>query len=83
MNTRLKSSVSTDLPAYEREAEYFEYSKAANPISANLITRIPYHSFPASLYNSGESRLVPLTSASRLAVKGPPRGLASVPTSSG
>ena len=31
------------------DAEYFEYSKAANPISANLISRIPYHSFPPAV----------------------------------
>ncbi|MBT2374911.1 cupin [Pseudomonas fluorescens] len=74
MNTRLKTSISTELPAHEREAEYFEYSKAANPISANLITRIPYHSFPASLYNSGESRLVPLDLSESLGCEGPATG---------
>ena len=42
------------------DAEYFEYSKVANSISANLISRIPYHSFPASLYDSGPSRVVAL-----------------------
>lgn len=46
-------------PTDQIDAEYFEYSKAANPISANLITRIPYRSFPASLYDSGPSWVVP------------------------
>jgi len=74
MNIRLKSSISSELPAHECEAEYFEYSKAANPISANLIPRIPYHSFPASLYNSGESRLVPLDLSESLGCEGPATG---------
>ena len=74
MNIRLKSSISSELPAHECEAEYFEYSKAANPISAILIPRIPYHSFPASLYNSGESRLVPLDLSESLGCEGPATG---------
>ena len=32
-----------------RDAEYFEYSKAADPIGLKLISRVPYHNFPASL----------------------------------
>lgn len=55
------------------DAEYFEYSKAANPISANLIARIPY-SFPASLYDSGPSRVVPLDLSDALGCEGPATG---------
>lgn len=56
------------------DAEYFEYSKAANPISANLISRIPYHSFPASLYDSGPSRVVPLDLSDALGCEDPATG---------
>ncbi|MGL4274164.1 MAG: cupin, partial [Pseudomonas paracarnis] len=56
------------------DAEYFEYSKAANPISANLISRIPYHSFPASLYDNGPSRVVPLDLSEALGCEGPATG---------
>ena len=56
------------------DAEYFEYSKAANPISANLISRIPYHSFPASLCASGPSRVVPLDPSEALGCEGPATG---------
>lgn len=60
--------------ANQLDAEYFEYSKAANPISANLISRIPYHSFPASLYDSGPSRVVPLDLSDALGCEGPATG---------
>ena len=56
------------------DAEYFEYSKAANPISANLISRIPYQSFPASLCASGPSRVVPLDLSEALGCEGPATG---------
>lgn len=59
------------IPAEQLEAEYFEYSKAANPISARLISRVPYHSFPAALYDSGPSRVVPLDLSQALGCPGP------------
>ncbi|MCU1716789.1 cupin [Pseudomonas sp. 5P_3.1_Bac2] len=62
------------LSAYEHEAEYFEYSKAANPISAKLISRIPYRSFPASLYADGPSRVLPLDLSDVLECQGPATG---------
>ncbi|WP_456021979.1 cupin [Pseudomonas protegens] len=74
MNTEFKPVTGTELPAHELEAQYFEYSKAANPISANLITRIPYHSFPASLHDSGASRLLPLDLSGALGCDGPATG---------
>ena len=43
-----------------RDAEYFEYSKAADPIGLGLTARVPYHDFPASLYKDGPTRIVPL-----------------------
>ena len=74
MNIELQPTLITELAAHEREAEYFEYSKAANPIGAKLIPRIPYHCFPASLYNSGDSRLVPLDLSPALGCEGPATG---------
>ncbi|WP_213881084.1 cupin [Pseudomonas sp. dw_358] len=64
----------TPLDTHDQEAEYFEYSKAANPISANLITRIPYQSFPAALYDAGPSRVVPLDLSEALGCEGPATG---------
>ncbi|NWD00748.1 cupin [Pseudomonas sp. P7779] len=74
MNSEFKPDVADTQPQQLLDAEYFEYSKAANPISANLITRIPYHSFPASLYDSGPSRVVPLDLSDALGCEGPATG---------
>ncbi|MHC6226849.1 cupin [Pseudomonas sp. X10] len=74
MNSEFKPNPVHSVPAHEREAEYFEYSKAANPISANLIARVPYHSFPASLYDTGPSRVVPLDLSDTLGCEGPATG---------
>ena len=60
MNSLNAQLQNVDVLEAERDAEYFEYSKAANPISAGLISRIPYQNFPASLYDAGPSRVVPL-----------------------
>ncbi len=67
MNSAMKPDATLD-------AEYFEYSKAANPISANLISRVPYHSFPAALCANGPSRLVPLDLSDSLGCAGPATG---------
>jgi gentisate 1,2-dioxygenase len=42
------------------DARYYEYSKAANPIGAKLISRVPFHSFLPDLYDSGVTRSVTL-----------------------
>ncbi|MDE1167850.1 MAG: cupin [Pseudomonas sp.] len=68
------NSLTQHLDAHQLDAEYFEYSKAANPISANLISRIPYHSFPASLCDSGPSRVLPLDLSEALGCQGPATG---------
>lgn len=74
MNREFKPDHAHALPSHLVDAEYFEYSKAANPISANLISRIPYHNFPASLYDSGPSRVVPLDLSDALGCAGPATG---------
>ncbi|MGF0238049.1 AraC family ligand binding domain-containing protein [Rhodococcus sp. IEGM1300] len=74
MNSAFKPAQSVGLAAHELEAEYFEYSKAANPISANLISQIPYHCFPSSLYESGPSRVIPLDLSESLGCEGPATG---------
>jgi len=67
MNSAVKPDATLD-------AEYFEYSKAANPISAKLISRVPYHSFPAALCADGPSRVVPLDLSEALGCQGPATG---------
>lgn len=74
MNSTLKPETVNALMACQQEAEYFEYSKAANPISAALIPRVPYQRFPASLYSSGSSRVVPLDLSEAMGCSGPATG---------
>jgi gentisate 1,2-dioxygenase len=63
-----------DSPLYEADAEYFEYSKAANPIAAQIISRVPYKTFPAALCAAGESRVIPLDLSQELGCEGPATG---------
>jgi gentisate 1,2-dioxygenase len=57
-----------------RDAEYFEYSKAADPIGLKLISPVPYHNFPASLYKDGPTRIIPLDLSKELDVDYPATG---------
>lgn len=45
--------------AWTAEGEYYEYGKAANPIGAGLIPKVPMGDFPASLHQDGPSRIIP------------------------
>jgi len=56
------------------DAEYFEYTSSANPIGAKLISRVPYRTFAASLYDSGPTRIVPLDLSAELGCEYPATG---------
>ncbi len=43
-----------------QDAQFFEYSKAANPIDSGATPSIPIKKFPADLYQQGLSRFIPL-----------------------
>jgi len=57
-----------------RDAQYFDYSKAADPIGLKIIPRVPYHTFPSSLYKDGPTRLIPLDLSKDLGVDYPATG---------
>ena len=59
---------------YEANAQFFEYSKAANPIRPSLTPRVPFQFFPPSLYADGPSRIVPLDLSDRLRCPSPATG---------
>ncbi|MFE8872649.1 cupin [Acetobacter persici] len=63
-----------DGPAITRDAEYFEYSTAANPIRPSLTPRIPFHFFSSALYVEGPSRVVPLDMSEALKCEAPATG---------
>lgn len=68
------STLELDASATTEDAQYFEYTSSANPIGAKLISRVPYRSFPASLYNSGPTRVIPLDLSAELGCEGPATG---------
>lgn len=43
-----------------QDAQYFEYTSAADPLGAGLISQVPYRNFLSSLYDSGMTRIIPL-----------------------
>jgi hypothetical protein len=53
------------------DAQYFEYTKAANPIGAKLISLVPFKTFSASLYADGPTRVVPLDLSAELGCASP------------
>ena len=46
---------------WTEDAEYYEYSKAANPIGAGLISKVPLADFPAKLHEKGRRGSSPST----------------------
>ncbi len=57
-----------------RDAQFFEYSKAANPIESGATPAIPITEFAADLYAAGESRIVPLDLSRELRTPYPATG---------
>ena len=53
------------------DAEWFEYSKAANPIRPSLSPEVPAQAFLPDLYADGPTRLVPLDLSDKLRCSGP------------
>ena len=56
------------------DARYFEYTSSADPMGAKLIAPVPYHSFDASSYESGPTRIIPLDLSAELRCPGPATG---------
>jgi len=40
-------------------AEYFEYTRAANPVGSGLIPKVPFGEFPSRLHETGPTGIVP------------------------
>jgi gentisate 1,2-dioxygenase len=52
-------------------AQYFEYSRAANPIGAGLIPYVPLADFPHEIHESGPTRVIPFDLSDQLRCPGP------------
>jgi hypothetical protein len=52
---------------FERDALYFDYSSAANPLLQKIITPIPYQTFSPSFFEGQSSDIMPLDISTTLA----------------
>jgi len=57
---------------YARDARFFEYTKAANPLATGTISAVPATRFGAELYADGPTRCVPLDIAAQLGIESGP-----------
>jgi gentisate 1,2-dioxygenase len=55
---------------WTRAAQYFEYSKAANPVG-HQTSKVPYADFPARLHEEGPTRIIPFDLSAKLRCPGP------------
>ncbi len=62
--------MSTSNP-HERDALFYEYSEAADPISAGLIAEVPCVAFPASIHEARGTRVIALDLSDKLGCVGP------------
>jgi len=60
-----------DNDGWTNDGLYYEYSKAANPIGAGLIPKVPLADFPRSLHESGPTRVIPFDLSEKLKCPGP------------
>lgn len=60
-----------DIGELTRDGLYFEYSRAADPITSGAIPPVPYSEFAASLHERGPTRVIPLDLSRELGQTGP------------
>jgi gentisate 1,2-dioxygenase len=56
---------------WTEDAQFFEYSKAANPIGSGLTSKVPLADFPGHLHQAGPTRVVPFDLSEQLRCSGP------------
>lgn len=50
---------------------YYEYTKAADPVGAGVISKIPFAEFGSELHKTGSTRIIPLDISKKLNCEGP------------
>jgi gentisate 1,2-dioxygenase len=60
-----------DLNSLMENGRYYEYTKAADPIGAGSISKIPYAEFGSELHETGGTRIIPLDISEELGCEGP------------
>ncbi|HEY2049621.1 MAG TPA: hypothetical protein VGH03_09770 [Caulobacteraceae bacterium] len=72
LDTACPQNIVTDGPLVVKGVgQWFDYSKAANPVRPGLSPQVPLYAFPPELYASGPTRIVPLDLSHRLSCPGP------------
>lgn len=51
--------------------QYYEYTKAADPIGSGAISKIPFAEFGSELHETGSTRIIPLDISAKLGCEGP------------
>ena len=72
----------TAIDRWTEAAQFFEYSKAANPIGSGLISKVPLADFPHHLHEEGPTRIIPFDLSEQLRCPGPATSPALCATSS-
>ena len=67
----IEAKADGDLDALTRDGLYYEYSRAADPLSSGAIPRIPYAEFPARLHEQGPTQTLALDLSRELGCAGP------------
>jgi gentisate 1,2-dioxygenase len=62
-----KSLPESDL---QKDIQFFEYTKAANPLSRGTITQVPYAELPSKLHEEGSTRIIPFDLSDKLMIDG-------------
>src|SRR5271166_1756498 len=71
----------TTIDRWTKAAQYFEYSKAANPVG-HQTSKVPYADFPGRLHEEGPTRIVPFDLSDQLRCRARPPAPCCAPTSS-
>ena len=61
----------TTIDRWTKDAQFFEYSKAANPIGSGLTSKVPLADFPHHLHEEGPTRIIPFDLSEQLRCPGP------------
>ncbi len=64
----MSEEVVTDL---EKDVQFFEYTKAANPLGRGTINQVPYAELPRTLHEQGDTRIVPFDLSDKLICDSP------------
>ena len=60
-----------DLNDLQKDIQFYEYTKAANPVGRGSISLVPYAELLSELHETGPTRVIPFDLSDKLANEGP------------